>query len=160
MILGTHPIFNFSDPHGPRILQISNHSTSLTSIPIIADLPLQNLLLQPYSNPSRDLHRLPGRLHHTSLTGLIGDPRLVDVPTTPRRWRPASVMTCGWEIPEPNGHVVLGNRNSSFSPSSFRGTIDHLAISSYGIIIPWYNSSILGIIIPLLDELFKRPNGE
>ena len=43
---------------------------------------------------------------------------------------PPSVMTCGWEIPELNGHVFLGNRKSSFSPS------------------------ILGIIIPLLDELF------
>ena len=43
---------------------------------------------------------------------------------------PPSVMTCGWEIPELNGHVFLGNRKSSFSPS------------------------ILGIIIPWLDELF------
>ena len=43
---------------------------------------------------------------------------------------PPSVMTCGWEIPELNGHVFLGNRKSCFSPS------------------------ILGIIIPWLDELF------
>ena len=91
-------------PNHPLSWNFPWNKASILGFPIYGNSQMPSSL-----QTTRDLAPggFPGGLQHTSLTGLVGDPGLVDMPTTPRRWRPGFCPEMGmsFEKSDINGNI-------------------------------------------------------